>query len=300
MSLRHSLVCGCAALVLVGQARAAVTFQITYFDGPTAGFNDPVLGAARRAAFEAVVADIGSRIGQTATVQIGVAPSQSDGTGFIGTGGATFLGAGAPAAGIRDGEVYRRIVLGLPDTDPGLDAGLAFDFGYAMALSGTPAPGVSYFPDVARHELTHVLGFGSFLTAAGTGRNGTAPDVYTRFDSFLENSAGSSIVDAGGNLVLSPSDYASAWAAGFYFDGPNARAANGGDRIRLYPGSPSHSVLASDVMYPSPAVGYARDEWTARDIGILRDLGYEVVPEPTTLATALLGASALLRRRRHR
>lgn len=102
--------------------RGEVTFSFTFFDvvtGTGVGFDDPALGAARREALEKVAMEIGKRIGQTATVAIGVAPSETDGTGPIGIGSATFLDT---TAGIRDGEVYRRIVLGLPDTDPGLDA----------------------------------------------------------------------------------------------------------------------------------------------------------------------------------
>ena len=70
-----------------GNVHAAVTFNFTYFNSmanPNTGFFDPVLGAARRAALEAVAADIGSKIGQTATVEVGVAPSLLTGTGFVG------------------------------------------------------------------------------------------------------------------------------------------------------------------------------------------------------------------------
>lgn len=275
---------------------AEVTFDFTYFDVTTAtgvGFDDPVLGADRRAALELTAEQMGSRIAQTATIEIGVAPSETDGSGFIGLASATFLDM---SPGIRDGEIYRRVVLGEPDTSPSdLDAGMVFDFGYTVALSGIPAAGVPYFPDVARHELTHALGYGSFLAADGTGFNGTAPDMYTRFDSLLTTDGGPNpglpIVDAAGNLLLDSTTYDFAYATGFVFDGVATRNANGGPPLKLYAGSPTHSGAASDVMYPSPAVGSARDDWSDVDVAVLTDLGYTIlpatIPEPGTLVLLL-------------
>lgn len=288
----HSLRRGALVVVLAWSAIqtqtavAEVTFVFTFFDVTTStgvGFDDPVTGAARRAALEAVAAAMGARIGQTATVEIGVAPSETDGIGSIGIGGATFLDT---TPGIRDGEVYRRIVLGLPDTDPGLDAGIVFDFGFTVALSGTPASGVPYFPDIARHELTHVLGFGSFLRADGTGFNGTMPDMYTRFTSLLTTDAGPTatglpVVDAAGNLLLDAATYAAAHGSGLVLDGPASRSANGGAPLKLFGGDPTHSAAASDVMFPSPISGAVRDDWTALDVAALTDLGYTILPPGT-------------------
>ena len=65
-------------------ASAKATFSFTYFDvvnGNGMGFDDPVLGADRIAAVEATAAAMGDRISQTATVEVGVAPSIMDGTG---------------------------------------------------------------------------------------------------------------------------------------------------------------------------------------------------------------------------
>ena len=268
-----------------GVARAEVTFLFTYFDSmtnPNTGFFDPVLGPARRTSLETVAADIGSRIGQTATVRIGVAPSELDGTGFIGTASQTVLNAGPPATGIFDGEVYRRIVLGLPYVGPAQDAGMAFDFGYpGIVLSGIPGPGEIYMPDVFRHELTHLLGFGSFIRSNGRGRNNTAPDVYNRFDTFLKTSGDTPLIDSGGNLEVTTEIFDAEYAAGVFFDGPMTRAANGDAPLQLYFSDTTHSASPSDVMYVSPAVGFVRDSWTARDIGVLMDLGYTIVgPSP--------------------
>jgi hypothetical protein len=261
---------------------AEVTFVFTFFDVTTstgAGFDDPAMGAARREALEAVAAEIGARIGQTATVEIGVAPSQTDGTGPIGIGSATFLDT---TPGIRDGEVYRRIVLGEPDVDAGLDGGIVFDFGYDVVLSGPPIPGVACFRDVARHELTHVLGFGSFIEADGKGFNGTAPDMYTRFDSMLETDSGDGeglkVVDDDGNLLLDSATFGAAHGTGLVFDGPETRGANGGMPFKMFGSDPTHSATGMDVMFPSPAVGVVRTDWTDREAAVLKDLGYMILP----------------------
>lgn len=289
----------CAALAMglwASPARATVVFNFTYFDVTTStgsGFDDPVLGAARRAALEATAAEIGARIGQSATLEVGVAPSQTDGADFIGIAVATFNDT---SPGIRDGEAYRRIVLGAPDT-PGFEGSMAYDFGYPMTLSGPPTPGVSYFPDIVWHEITHMLGYGSFISPTGTGFNNTAPDMYTRFDSFVTTYAGPStgldVIDSGGNLLLDSPTYAFAYANGFAFDGPATRAANGGSPLRLYPGSPTHSFVIGDIMYPSPVDGFAGMGWSAVDVAVLTDLGYEIVPEPSTWALSLFGFLAL-------
>lgn len=287
-SLR-SITLGIVATTVIGltqTARAEVTFTFTFFDVTTStgvGFDDPVLGAARREALEAVAAHIGSRIGQTATVEIGVAPSETDGTGPIGIGSATFLDT---TPGIKDGEVYRRIVLGEADVDIGLDGGIVFDFGYDVSLSGTPTAGMACFRDVARHELTHVLGYGSFVKADGTGFNETAPDMYTRFDSMLETDSGDGdglkVVDDDGNLLLDAATFAAAHGVGLVFDGTASRAANGGLPIKTFGSDPTHSGEMSDVMFPSPAVGMLRADWSDKDVAILKDLGYDIVDAATT------------------
>lgn len=273
--------------VIAPAANAEVTFVFTFFDVTTStgvGFDDPTLGADRRAAVQAVADAIGARIEQDATVEIGVAPSETDGTGPIGVGSATFLDT---TPGIRDGEVYRRIVLGEPDVDAGLDAGMVFDFGYTTTLSGTPPTGVAYFPDVVRHELSHILGYGSFIKSDGTGFNGTAPDMYTRYDSMLTTDAGGvdglPIVDDDGNLLLDSATFDFAYASGLVFDGTETRAANSGSPHKRFGSDPTHSATASDVMFPSPAVGETRDEWTGLDVAILKDLGYTIGdPTPST------------------
>ncbi len=120
----------------------------------------------------------------------------------------------------------------------------------------------------------------------GTGFNGTAPDMYTRFDSLCRTDAGGTstglpVVDAAGNLLLDAVTYAAAHGTGLVFDGTETRAANGGAPHKLAAADPTHSGTASDVMFPSPAMGEARDDWSAIDVAILKDLGYIIMAAGT-------------------
>jgi hypothetical protein len=130
--------------------------------------------------------------------------------------------AGAPnIGGIVDGQVWKTINSGVDAytgvTSPlanigGAGAGfyhgfMAFNFSnpniswHELPLSA--APGFTFFDlySVALHEATHALGFASLINF--TGQSGLAPQFakyYTRYDSYLRNSSGSSfplIVNSG-------------------------------------------------------------------------------------------------------
>lgn len=151
---------------------------------------------------------------------------------------------------------------------------------------------------MARHELTHILGFGSFIKSNGTGFNGTTPDMYTRFDSLLTTDGGAGmglpVVDAGGNQLLDMATFTAAHGSGLVFEGTETRAANGGAALKLFGADPTHSAAMTDVMFPSPAVGSTRDDWTDREAAVLKDLGYLIIVASTTPTggTAACGACA--------
>jgi len=284
------LTCAVAIAVLFSlcslSLEAGVTFEFTYFDTPGTGFSAGSLGAARKASLELVAAQLGSLIAQDATVKIGVAPSETDGTGFLATAGADFEGLGPPAAGFFDGEVFAAIVDGIPGVgapDCGGSAcqgGLVVDFGYSYALAGTPTPAEIHFPSVILHELTHLLGYGSHITTsgpfAGSGLNETFPDVYSKFDSFVTTLGGTPVIDPGAfGPIVGPGSFPALLAAGIAFSGPFTTLAGGGTLV-LAPSDPSHSGTTTDVMFPSFAFGEVREDLTAVDLAVLIDLGYAI------------------------
>jgi hypothetical protein len=271
-----------AAAVLtacVSPVQAVVTFEFTYFDTPGTGFNAPGSGDAFKFVLEDIAAEIGGGITQTATVKIGVAPSEFDGTGFSASAGATFIGTDPPASGFFDGEVIDRIVNGTPHPGtPGVcggvecDGALVVDLGYIWNVDSSPGPTEIDFRSVMLHELTHILGYASFIASDGTGFNGTTPDVYTKFDSFVKTSGGAlSLIDPGGFPAFGPGVFPTVLAAGTDFVGPDALAAGG---VGLAASDPTHSGAVVDVMFATSPTGFVKDIWTVRDVAVLTDLGY--------------------------
>lgn len=267
-------------------AEAGVTFEFTYFDSPGVGFNAGALGEARKDSLESVAAKLGSLIAQDATVQIGIVPSEFDGTGALATAGADFEGLGPPTAGFFSGEVQAEIIDGVGAAGSascgGLPChgGMVVDLGYSYALSGDPGPTEHHFPSIALHELVHLLGYGSKISTsgmfAGTGLNGTSPDVYSTFDSFLSTLGGTALIDPSAHTptVMIGSEFSTLLTEGVKFAGPFAMEAALGDFVLS--ADLSHSVIPTDVMFPSFAAGEVRDELTAGDTGVLRDLGYAI------------------------
>lgn len=279
-------VVACAACTT--SASALVTFEFTYFDPAGVGFNAPSTGDAFKAVLEDIAGEVGGLIQQDATVKIGVAPSQFDATGFSALASATFLGTDPPASGFFDGEVIDRIVNGTPHPGtPGpcdgfeCDGAVVVDLGYTWSLDSTPGPAEVHFRSVMLHEMTHMLGFGSFIATDGTGYNGvgligTTPDIYTRFDSFVTTAAGDPLIGPTATPRFAPALFPSIMATGLSFSGPNTLAAGG---ITLGFLDPSHSADIADVMYIVSPSGYVKEVWTPIEVAVLNDLGYQFVTE---------------------
>lgn len=181
------------------------------------------------------------------------------------------------------------------------------NFSWYFGLDGNTPEEQHDFVSVVLHEIVHGLGFYASMNyddgvlkdgrhecdgTAGHGCYGTgSPTPYpAAYDRFLENGGGTGLL-----TYASPSAELGTQLVGdsLYFDGPNARAANGGDRPRLYapsgwdPGS-SISHLDEDtynptthaLMTPALARGESvhRPGWIA--LGILEDVGWDVLYPP--------------------
>lgn len=303
---RLQLGIACLALALIAPARAAVTFNFTFLDSGS-GFDDPTLGAARRTALIDVANNvIGTALNYTATVNIEVAASQSDGTGFLASAGAFYSGV---SNSFQPGQLYTHIVTGVDPNGADADAQITWDFGYNWALNGSPNGTQVDFRSVALHELTHALGFASAITS--TGASGLAATIYTSYDSFLKNNSSALLINATSHTFqAAPSDLTS----DVFFTGANAVAAFGGPVPVYTPGtfasgsSLSHVdntvAFAGDVMNFAIGFGDVRQSWSAVDRGVLLDLGYSLtpIPEPASTALSFAGGAALafvwMRRRR--
>jgi hypothetical protein len=233
--------------------------------------------------------------------------SENDGGGFLaGAGPRNFTGPN----GFTNGFFFDHATTG---TDPfgGVeDARAVFDFGFTWN-SDTDAPTGSEYDlyTVSLHEITHTMGFLSQLDASGNGLNGTNPDVFSVYDSFLELGDGTQLFSADGNYDGTAADLVS---GDVFFDGANARAANGGDPVKVYaPGSwdPGSSISHLDngvdsVMNFSVGKGVSKRVYTDIDRGVLADIGWNTaaaVPEPSSIALLTIGVVVFgISRRRRR
>jgi hypothetical protein len=174
--------------------------------------------------------------------------------------------------------------------------------------AGLPTGTQIDFRSVITHEIGHALGFASTYTSTGPTADTWWAGGITAWDSHLIDSAGnrpavgSTGTPGNFNQLDNP----------VYFDGTYAVSANGGNAVPIYapdPFEPGSSLTHLDdsggftTALMSHSIGsaqYARSP-NAVEWAIMRDLGWQVVPEPGTLTMlfGLAGAALvmLIRRR---
>ena len=157
------------------------------------------------------------------------------------------------------------------------------DFKWYYGTDGRPGTGQQDLVSVLLHELCHGLGFADTVDPS-TGSYGYGTGEYpSLFDTFLYYN-GSRLT------ALSASQRKAALTSNaLYFDGPNAKAANGGNRIKIHSPSTynegsSGSHWAWDVPFSSTTFmryAYAYPFHTFTDIkkGAMKDLGWDLASE---------------------
>lgn len=287
-----------AATTCVG--RAQITFSFTFNDVGT-GFNDPTYGAARRSALQSAADTLSGYFTSypARTVPITVNTSLTSGSGFLASAGSSVFTVNNS---FEKTLVQQMIQTGNNNSQSSLGS-MTWNFGYAWDYDDNVASGTFDFKAVAIHELLHTTGFSSFISSSGTGLgSGT---TWSYYDQFLTDVNGNRLVTVGG-VFNGGSILTNGVGSDVYFSGPNAMAANGGQRVHIY--SPisftsgsSLSHLDTDfftssalVMEHAVASGPATRTLGAIELGILADLGYSVsaIPEPATVA-AFTGMAAL-------
>lgn len=190
------------------------------------------------------------------------------------------------------------------------NGGITWYFG----TDSTPPGGQKDFVTAALHEIAHGLGFISTMAVDtgdnicgtstlgdgcwGVGLPGGFPVVYDRF---LENEAGTNLIQ---NFTNQSAALGTALTTNYVrFNGPNAVAADGGSRPKLY--SPNPFEIGSSILhvdqgtYESPSNPNLLMTPTAGDpqhhpgpitLGILKDIGWNIIDRP--LATFTKSASA--------
>jgi hypothetical protein len=242
------------ALVMLGTAflpaapARAAQVVFVYADDPGEGFNDPTLGAARRAAFEFATTIWGNAVAGSVTIVVDAAmdPLGGNGSGAVlGQAGSALVARdfdGAPLAGTwypiplanqlagEDLAPSTADVVATFNTD--VDNGTVL--GSVDWYYGTDAnPGSDIdFVAVVLHELGHGLGFFDMISQSTGGWLSGFPDIYGR-----------NLVLAGAPNVsfTSMSDAArlSALTSGnVFWGGSSVITANGGGMAEIYAPSP--------------------------------------------------------------
>ncbi|MBK1827758.1 hypothetical protein [Haloferula rosea] len=298
---------GLAVVVSGSLAMADVTFVFDY--SGSVEFNDPTLGAARRAALEDAAGKLGRVFDHTQTVNIEVTSVNDVNQGFLASAYTEYASPALTFFGYWEGVVMDRILTGV-DANGGLaDGGVEVNFGYTWDLDDDVSPGAYDFKSTIIHELLHAVGFLSGVMFSGEDYWGDAlgdPSVWDVFDDYLCNSAGTPLIDdvtfeLDVPLWNSVRTGGASPGSGLFFNGPMAMAANGGQPVGLYsPGSweegssgshldDDNPSLEGSLMLSGLAPGKYRRSLTDIERGILMDIGYSLNPllDPAIEVTAV-------------
>lgn len=312
--------CGVGAAV-VAEA-ASVGFSVNYIDAADTGFYDPTYGAARRTAFEYALGIWSSYLqasyeGETITIDATFTPlSGSETSAVLGSAGSQYVyGLNVVDMGTTVfGDALANHLYGSdinpvsPGDDPAeivaqfnseVDGSQLGSTDWYYGLDGQSGGHVD-FVTVVLHEIGHGLNF--FDTVhSGTGAYQffSSPGIYDRY--LYDASAGKRFEE-----MTNEERLAALTGGDLYWDGPAGIAANGGERPQIYapnPYEPGSSISHLDET--TFALALMSPEYDGPDhlvsdveLGMLADMGWNVVPEPGLIAVGAAGLTLLSIRRR--
>lgn len=284
--------------------------------GMPGGYFDPGTpeGSARIAALMDVKFYVESVVPNPGSLTFELSVFTDPATATLAKGGQFFSTLSPTASGVVMGDSQRELLTGTPVAGANgfLSINSAKTFYLGSAAGGIGA-GMSDLRSVLLHEMTHALGFASFmkpddktsaltdyLKALDPGTYGGLGELYSVYDTLL--------VDTKGFTLILPDGTANALAlpmGGALVSSHFALLANGGDLvptavIPFIDGDLTHlKPTVSSVMNPTLASGTTERAYSAIDLGVLKDLGYvSAVPEPPMALLSLAGLALMLAWRR--
>lgn len=307
-------------------AQALLTFNFNYINtgGLNKGFVDPTFGTARQTALQQS-ADLVSAYftNYTATINFDVNSEDDASSSTLASAGSALgnVGLGNVASPFLHTVVQQKILHGTDANGGAADGEINWNFAHAWDLDDTIDPSQFDFKSTAMHEILHAMGFTSGVAAGGNGYGNAGPgnpDVWNTSDQFLTDNAGNPLISAGG--VFDPSkvgvltggtlaDNTTPTGNGTFFNGANAVAGNGGNKVNIY----SHATFDSgssiahldDAFFTSLALlmeaatepGQGTRTLHDMEIGYLKDIGYTQInaasPVPVPAAVWLMGSGLM-------
>lgn len=307
-----------AFLVIPSASEAAITFNFNYTDSAGTGWNDATYGQTRRDTLLYAANQLGAYFNATATIgytvtstndltMLAAASSSTygpDDPGFVPTVVGYKLQSGYTGpVSYTDGEIYWNF---------------KWSWSYSLTSSGVAADQYD-FVSTAMHELLHTFGFKSAIGSDGTGvlsgKSIGDPDLWFVFDKYLATSGGVNLINTN-TFAFNPAllGTLTGGAAAMRFDG-TAAAATFTNGVPIYtptswePGSSvSHtddltfngSTYSELMMNARSGTGPGVRTLSSYEQSILTDIGYSVVPEPSSVTLCLTGLSVAVTFRRRR
>lgn len=284
-----------------------VSFQFNYAGAVGSGIGfEAANGQVRRDALELAAERLGSQFNETATISLGVTSKDSPASSTLASAGTEFNDT--LVDGFSSNEVVRtKILTGTDLNGAANDGEVDVNWGLSWEISSNPADvsGTEYdFLSTMYHELLHAVGWGSAISQTGNDLNDAAPTgqagAWRYFDQFITNVSGTPVIN-GTTFALNASSWntnsigGASPAAGLFFYGTNARAANGNAPVGLFTPTPwqdgssvSHlddenPLLQPLMMASATDFGPGARNLTTLERAVLKDLGYTLVPGGITV-----------------
>ena len=288
-----SIVAGALSTV---STSAQISFNFNYTSGAE------LFTTEARTSLESAASIASAFFTHTASIDIDVT-AVSNGSDTLASAGSNFFGPFANGFGNR-GVVGTKIVTNGTDLNGGTaDGTVNVNFGQPWDFDDSIAAGKYDFKSTMIHELLHAVGFSSDIQQNGNDGFGNTPGnpaLWVPFNEFVSDSNGfliNSQFELNGTAWNSASvggTGASPAANGLYFNGTNAANAFGGPVPLYSPGpwedgsSGSHlddsyfngTTAPLMLMNAATDTGQGIRTLSNVEIGIFRDLGFTVVPEP--------------------
>ncbi|WP_044034192.1 Calx-beta domain-containing protein, partial [Microcystis aeruginosa] len=238
---------------------------------------------------------------------------------------ASFANLGSGILGQAGPEAYARDFSGLPQTNTwypialanslagqdlaptASDIGSQFNsnFNWYYGLDNNVPTNQISFVSVVLHELGHGLGFLGWMdNQSGSGSWGFGTGFPGIYDRFTENGSGQSLLNT--SLFPNPSTALGSQLTSnnIFFDGSNANAANGGNRVKLYApstwsGGSSYSHL-DEVFNNTPnalmtySIGFGESILNPGPVtlGLFKDMGWKLAGSSTNPTLAIAATNA--------